>query len=83
MNAERYGYDEADIVTLTDDNSDSSRKPTKSNIVRPHSCRLYDVLIAITNYLIQLHWMDWLVKDAQPDDSLLFQCMSCAIVFIL
>lgn len=46
-----FKYHEDDIVTLTDDQSDPGRRPTKENILRG---------------------MKWLVRDAQPDDSLFF-----------
>ncbi|KAJ8520069.1 hypothetical protein ONZ45_g3096 [Pleurotus djamor] len=48
---EQYGYSKDNIVTLTDDTTDSRRMPTKENIIRA---------------------MNWLVSDAQPNDSLFF-----------
>lgn len=45
----RFGYQQQDIVVLTDDQNDMVRVPTRANIIRA---------------------MQWLVKDARPNDSL-------------
>ncbi|KJA29744.1 hypothetical protein HYPSUDRAFT_31731 [Hypholoma sublateritium FD-334 SS-4] len=47
----QYGYKADDIVVLTDDASDSRRRPTRDNILQA---------------------MQWLVRDAKPNDSLFF-----------
>lgn len=46
-----YGYKQEDIVTLTDDQNDLVRVPTRANMLRA---------------------MQWLVKNAQPNDALFF-----------
>jgi len=47
----RYGFREEDIVTLTDDQADPTRIPTRANIITA---------------------MQWLVRDARPNDSFFF-----------
>ncbi|CCE61195.1 hypothetical protein TPHA_0A01110 [Tetrapisispora phaffii CBS 4417] len=47
----QYGYNAADIVRLTDDQTNMVCVPTRANMIRA---------------------MHWLVKDAQPGDSLFF-----------
>ncbi|CAE6471517.1 unnamed protein product, partial [Rhizoctonia solani] len=54
----QFGYKEEDIVKLTDDATDPNQMPIRENIV----CL----------YLFEIRAMHWLVKDAQPNDSLFF-----------
>ncbi|KAG0093371.1 Ca(2+)-dependent cysteine protease [Podila epicladia] len=47
----QYGFMEADCITLTDDQKDPTRIPTKANMIAA---------------------MQWLVRDARPNDSFFF-----------
>ncbi|KAI8356035.1 peptidase C14 [Mortierella sp. GBAus27b] len=48
---ERYGFKEQDTITLTDDQRDTTRIPTRANMIAA---------------------MQWLVRDARPNDSFFF-----------
>ncbi|KAG9315191.1 metacaspase-1 [Chiua virens] len=61
------GYREENMVTLTDNSSNPRSQPTRQNIVRGV---FGPVCVELT--LNQLDAMQWLVRDAQPNDSLFF-----------
>jgi metacaspase-1 len=72
----QFGYNMDDVVLLSDDQSNPRAIPTRENIV----CVLITLFYCRLT-IMQLSAMQWLVRDAQPNDSLFFHCQSsCPLI---
>lgn len=78
--AERYQFKQEDIVMLMDTQGANPMEiPTKANLVR---CATLSAASAETGAdcgHAQIRGMQWLVRDARPNDSLFFHCASLVV----
>lgn len=74
---ERYNYKEEDIVMLLDTpDANQMSLPTRANMVRTWVVGRWEEN-ANSAVVSQIRGMQWLVKDARPNDALFFHCESC------
>ena len=71
-----FGYQPDDIVMLTDDATNPRQQPTKDNIVSTSFTDGYFLIYWRTRnwVILKINAMQWLVRGAQPNDSLFFHC---------
>ena len=74
---DEYGYQDDDIVMLTDDQMNPRSIPTRMNMVsrRILLSWVYAPYLWMHLTIFQIHAFQWLVRDAQPNDSLFLHCM--------
>ena len=74
---EVWGYKQEDIVILTDDAQNPRQIPTRDNIVSlSFACAGRHLIV-----IVKIQAMQWLVRGAQPHDSLFFHCKyGCCIL---